>query len=27
MATADRELLTRHIIQFQREHLNKHYSA
>jgi c-di-GMP-binding flagellar brake protein YcgR len=27
MATADRELLIRHIIQFQREHLNKHYSA
>ncbi|MGB4068848.1 MAG: PilZ domain-containing protein [Nitrospira sp.] len=27
MATSDRELLTRHIIQFQREHLNKHYSA
>ncbi|MDH4088233.1 MAG: PilZ domain-containing protein [Nitrospira sp.] len=27
MANADRELLTRHIIQFQREHLNKHYSA
>ena len=27
MATADRELLIRHIIQFQRERLNKHYSA
>jgi c-di-GMP-binding flagellar brake protein YcgR len=27
MTTADRELLIRHIIQFQREHLNKHYSA
>jgi c-di-GMP-binding flagellar brake protein YcgR len=27
MANADRELLIRHIIQFQREHLNKHYSA
>lgn len=27
IANADRELLTRHIIQFQREHLNKHYSA
>ena len=27
MANADRELLTRQIIQFQREHLNKHYSA
>ncbi|MGZ8381902.1 MAG: hypothetical protein ACXW4C_09445, partial [Nitrospira sp.] len=27
MATADRELLIRHIIQIQREHLNKHYSA
>ena len=27
MANADRELLTRHVIQFQREHLNKHYSA
>ena len=27
LANADRELLTRHIIQFQREHLNKHYSA
>lgn len=27
MANRDRELLIRHIIQFQREHLNKHYSA
>jgi c-di-GMP-binding flagellar brake protein YcgR len=27
MANPDRELLIRHIIQFQREHLNKHYSA
>ncbi|OQW31292.1 MAG: hypothetical protein A4E19_20190 [Nitrospira sp. SG-bin1] len=27
MADQDRELLIRHIIQFQREHLNKHYSA
>ncbi len=27
MATQDRELLIRHILQFQREHLTKHYSA
>jgi c-di-GMP-binding flagellar brake protein YcgR len=27
MANQDRELLIRHIIQFQREHLNRHYSA
>jgi c-di-GMP-binding flagellar brake protein YcgR len=27
IANQDRELLIRHIIQFQREHLNKHYSA
>ncbi|MDF0673830.1 MAG: PilZ domain-containing protein [Nitrospira sp.] len=27
MAIQDRELLIRHIIQFQREHLTKHYSA
>ncbi len=27
MANQDRELLIRHIIQFQREHLNKYYSA
>ena len=27
MAHQDRELLIRHILQFQREHLNKHYSA
>ena len=27
MANADREQLIRHIIQFQREHLNTHYSA
>ena len=27
IANADRELLTRHILQFQREHLSKHYSA
>lgn len=27
IANPDRELLIRHIIQFQREHLNKHYSA
>jgi c-di-GMP-binding flagellar brake protein YcgR len=27
MANPDRELLIRHIIQLQREHLNKHYSA
>lgn len=27
MTNQDRELLIRHIIQFQREHLNKHYSA
>ena len=27
MANRDRELLIRHILKFQREHLNKHYSA
>jgi c-di-GMP-binding flagellar brake protein YcgR len=27
MTGQDRELLIRHILQFQREHLNKHYSA
>jgi hypothetical protein len=27
MTNQDRELLIRHIMQFQREHLNKHYSA
>lgn len=27
MANQDRELLIRHILKFQREHLNKHYSA
>ncbi|NGZ10837.1 MAG: PilZ domain-containing protein [Nitrospira sp. LK70] len=27
MANQDRELLIRHVIQFQREHLTKHYSA
>ncbi len=27
MTNQDRELLIRHIIQFQREHLTKHYSA
>jgi len=27
MPNTDRELLVRHIIQFQREHLNTHYSA
>ena len=27
MANPDRELLIRHIIQFQREHLHTHYSA
>lgn len=27
MPGQDRELLIRHILQFQREHLNKHYSA
>ena len=27
IANQDRELLIRYIIQFQREHLNKHYSA
>ncbi|MCS6303374.1 MAG: PilZ domain-containing protein [Nitrospira sp.] len=27
MTSQDRELLIRHIMQFQREHLNKHYSA
>ena len=27
MANRDREVLIRHILQLQREHLNKHYSA
>ena len=27
MVNRDRELLIRHILKFQREHLNKHYSA
>jgi c-di-GMP-binding flagellar brake protein YcgR len=27
MANRDREMLIRHILKFQREHLNKHYSA
>lgn len=27
MANQDRELLIRHVLKFQREHLNKHYSA
>ena len=27
MVNADRQLPTRHIIQFQREHISKHYSA
>jgi c-di-GMP-binding flagellar brake protein YcgR len=27
MTMQNRELLVRHILQFQREHLNKHYSA
>ena len=27
MANQDRELLIRHILQFQREHLNRHYSV
>ncbi len=27
MANQDRELLIRHILKFQREHLNRHYSA
>lgn len=27
MSNQDRELLIRHILKFQREHLNKHYSA
>jgi c-di-GMP-binding flagellar brake protein YcgR len=27
MTNRDRELLIRHILKFQREHLNKHYSA
>lgn len=27
ITSQDRELLIRHVLQFQREHLNKHYSA